>query len=95
MENIDIGPTAASSKETDFKRALASVTNEYSWDNYTNTPDFILSDMLHWTLLNYHNAKRLNDKWHTRTKECKCCKEIHEGEGHHQHAHLEGCPLKS
>lgn len=45
--------------------------------------------------MNYELAKRLNDNWHTQTKECKCCKEIHESEGHHQHAHLEGCPLKS
>ncbi len=69
MENIDIGPAATNSKETEFKRELASVISKFSWDNYCNTPDFILADMLHWTLLNYHNAKRLNDKWHTKASE--------------------------
>lgn len=68
METVNINPTS-NSKETDFKHALASVINEYSWDNYCNTPDFILSDMLHWTLLNYSTTKQKNDKWHTKASE--------------------------
>lgn len=65
MENLNnISGTVTNNKEIEFKRELASVLNKFSWDNYCNTPDFILSDFLHWTLLNYRTTKQKNDDWH-------------------------------
>jgi hypothetical protein len=64
MEN-QIG-VAQNSKEQEFKRELASVINKFSWDNACNTPDFILADLLHWTLMNYQTTKDKNDKWHSQ-----------------------------
>jgi len=55
-------------KETTFKKELASLINRYSRENNSNTPDFILALYLDDALKLFEYAINRGEQWHDNTK---------------------------
>jgi len=50
---------------TDFTRRLEELINEYSMENESNTPDFVLAEYLRKCMQNFAEATKARDKWYT------------------------------
>lgn len=54
--------------ETEFEKRLASLINEYSKENDSDTPDFILARYLNEVLQNFNAAIMDREQWYNREK---------------------------
>lgn len=59
-----------------FERRLEQLINEFSMENGSNTPDFILAKYLKDCLDSYNQAVKLREKWYGRAKEVENSTEI-------------------
>jgi len=50
-------------KDTTFIKDLAGIINKYSMENNSNTPDFILAEMLLGFLTVFENTTRSREEW--------------------------------
>lgn len=50
--------------EDAFKKDLAEAINKHSRERFSDTPDFVLAQLLYDTLRAYEQAVRLNKDWH-------------------------------
>lgn len=55
---------------TDFVARLKDLLNEYSAENGSDTPDYVLADYLSFCLINFDMAIKKREKWHGRG-ECR------------------------
>lgn len=58
----------------EFKKELEHLINQYSMENGSNTPDFILAEYLTDCLESYDDAVNAREKWYGRNKK-ECCVE--------------------
>lgn len=54
--------------ETEFEKRLAALINEYSKENDSDTPDFILARYLNEVLKNFNAAVMDREQWYNREK---------------------------
>jgi hypothetical protein len=60
-------PTTAQFYITDeFKKDLASLLNKYSFENRSNTPDFILAEYLFSCLEAFEKASYIRETWYNQ-----------------------------
>lgn len=52
--------------ETEFEKRLAGLINEFSLENQSNTPDFILARYINAALLNFNAAINDREQWYGR-----------------------------
>jgi hypothetical protein len=48
----------------EFRVKLTSLINEYSKENESNTPDFILAQFIHQSLIAFNEAVNSRDHWY-------------------------------
>ena len=58
--------TESQSAPTAFRQRLQSLINEYSLENGSDTPDFILAEYLDDCLQVFNNTLQAREKWHGR-----------------------------
>lgn len=51
-------------KDTNFMKELAALINKYSFENNSNTPDFILAEMLLGFLTVFDNTSMKREEWY-------------------------------
>lgn len=50
----------------DFRRELAALINRYSYENASDTPDFILAEFMSGCLEHFERATRSREHWYGR-----------------------------
>ncbi len=53
-------------KDQSFMREVAQIINKHSMENNSNTPDFILAEMLLGFLTVFENATRKREEWYRK-----------------------------
>lgn len=65
--NPDNPPEDKEEKIKDFSKEIETLINKYSFENDSNTPDFILADFIVQALKNFNNTSRAREKWYGKS----------------------------